>query len=597
MTSFGGRTNFKLSRRLVLGLLAALPAASAFATLPRKLSHAFRHVRPGDRAWPSPHEWMRLSQSVGGRLRPGSRPAIRPPAKLMSNPFYVGDQVGLTQSSGWLGAWRSHPSAWAVRAETPQDVAAAVKFAAQHGLRLVVKGGRHSYFGGSNAPDSLLLWTRAMDQIELHDHFVAKGCDAAPTSAVSVGAGCIWLHVYQAVCVAAGRYVQGGGCTTVGVAGLVQGGGFGSFSKAFGLASASLLEAEVVTADGKVRVVNACREPDLFWALKGGGGGTFGIVTRLTLRTHELPQTFGAVRLAVQAENDAAFEQLLSTFLGFYRDALMNPNWGEQARATTDRRLVIEMVFQGLGASDAKSIWAPFLERIAANREDWKVINSFAALEAPARSFWDAGYLSAHIPQAIAQGERAGGRPDDYWWAGDGEQVGAFWSGYCSTWLSKTLLAHAAVDRLAATWCKAAGHWPVSLHFNKGLAGASPEVLLESSKTPMNPEVLDAFALAIIAGSEDAAYPGWSEPDYKSAKAASARIHAANDVLRSLAPSAGSYVSESDYFLDEWKRAYWGEHWSRLASVKKHYDPDGLFVVHHGVGSERGTSGGFERIA
>ncbi len=95
--------------------------------------------------------------------------------------------------------------------------------------------------------------------------------------------------------------MQGGGCTTVGVAGLVQSGGFGSFSKAFGRAAASLLEAEVVTADGKVRIVNACSEPDLFWALKGGGGGNFGVVTRLTLRAHQLPELFGAVNLTVKA--------------------------------------------------------------------------------------------------------------------------------------------------------------------------------------------------------------------------------------------------------------------------------------------------------
>jgi FAD/FMN-containing dehydrogenase len=68
----------------------------------------------------------------------------------------------------------------------------------------------------------------------------------------------IWLHVYDAVTTMAGRYVQGGGCTTVGVAGLVQSGGFGSFSKNYGTAAASLLEAEVVTADGAVRIANAC---------------------------------------------------------------------------------------------------------------------------------------------------------------------------------------------------------------------------------------------------------------------------------------------------------------------------------------------------
>ena len=74
---------------------------------------------------------------------------------------------------------------------------------------------------------------------------------------MSVGAGCVWMHVYDAVTTKGGRYVQGGGCGTVGVAGLIQSGGFGSFSKRYGLAAAGLLEAEVVTADGEVRIANA----------------------------------------------------------------------------------------------------------------------------------------------------------------------------------------------------------------------------------------------------------------------------------------------------------------------------------------------------
>ena len=122
-----------------------------------------------------------------------------------------------------------------------------------------------------------------MTATELHDGFVPDGCTTPPVPAASFGAGTIWGAAYHAV-TGAGRYVQGGGCLTVGVAGLVLGGGFGPFSKGFGLAAASLLEAEIVTADGTVRRVNACRDPDLFWALKGGGGGSFGVVTRLTLR-------------------------------------------------------------------------------------------------------------------------------------------------------------------------------------------------------------------------------------------------------------------------------------------------------------------------
>ena len=112
------------------------------------------------------------------------------------------------------------------------------------------------------------------------------------------------MPVYEAVTTQAGRYVQGGGCTTVGVAGLIQSGGFGSFSKAYGLAAAGLLEAEIVTADGAVRIANACTHPDLFWGLKGGGGGSLGVVTKLTLRTRELPDHFGAVFGTIRATSD-----------------------------------------------------------------------------------------------------------------------------------------------------------------------------------------------------------------------------------------------------------------------------------------------------
>jgi FAD/FMN-containing dehydrogenase len=182
------------------------------------------------------------------------------------DPFYLSDQPAGTQVSSWLDAWRPQPSAFAVVAHSAADVAAAVNFARDNKLRLVVKGGGHSYQGTSNAPDSLLVWTRAMNAVTLHvDAFIPLGCEAtqAAMPAVTVEAGAMWIDVYHAVTTTAGRYVQGGGCTTVGVAGLVQSGGFGSMSKGFGTAAAGLLEAEIVTADGAVRTVNACRDPEL----------------------------------------------------------------------------------------------------------------------------------------------------------------------------------------------------------------------------------------------------------------------------------------------------------------------------------------------
>ncbi|HEX5184787.1 MAG TPA: FAD-binding protein [Allosphingosinicella sp.] len=599
MARFHNRPAFAVSRRALLGTAVSLPAAALAASAPAALlaRAPFERVRPGMAGWPSRAQWDALGHAVGGRLISGAPPTLDPtqaPA-LLSNPFFLGDQPGLTQSSGWVDAWRSQPSVWAVRAESAADVAAAVRFAAAHRLRLVVKGGGHSYLGGSNAPDSLLVWTRGMDAIRLHDSFVPSGCDSAPVPAVSVGAGCLWLHVYQAVCVGAGRYVQGGGCTTVGVAGLVQGGGFGNFSKGFGLAAASLIEAEIVTADGQVRVVNARRDPDLFWALKGGGGGTFGIVTRLTLRTHDLPATIGGMHVAVQAKSDEAFRHLLASFLDFARASLVNPHWGEQVHATHDNRLIVDMVFQGLEPGAPRRIWQPFLDRIAARPDDWTIAEPFFALEAPGRHFWDADYLAAHLPPAISRDPRPGARPGDYWWSGDGEQAGAFWSAYTSVWLPASLLSEAGRDRLADAWFAASRHWQVTFHFNKGLAGATPEVLAASRDTAMNPEVLDAFALAIIAGDGPSAFAGLPGPDLTGARQAAERIRAADRALRAAAPGAGCYMSECDYFLADWQRASWGRHWPRLDRVKRRYDPDGLFFVRHGVGSEGWSADGFRR--
>src|SRR5271169_4277441 len=122
-----------------------------------------------------------------------------------------------------------------------------------------------------------------------------------------------------------GRQVRSGrGCTTVCLAGLIQSGGFGSFSKHYGTAAGSLLEAEVVTADGQIRIANSCTNPDLLWALKGGGGGTFGVISKITLKLHDLPEFFGATNITITASSDDAYRGLIREIVAFYRDHLFN---------------------------------------------------------------------------------------------------------------------------------------------------------------------------------------------------------------------------------------------------------------------------------
>ena len=594
-----------MDRRQLLTSAGALAAAPGLALA----AHApFRRVRPGEAGWPTDAAWTGLSAKVGGRLEKVRAPfadcmadpkgeACAALFKNLRNPYFIGDSVALTQTLGYTDAWTSQPSAYAVKAESATDVAAAVNFARTHKLRLVVKGGGHSYLGTSNAPDSLLVWTRAMHEIALHDAFVAKGCEGQvpPQHAVTVGSGAIWKQVYDAVTTRGGRYVQGGGCYTVGVAGLVQSGGFGSFSKNFGTAASSLLEAEVVTADGQVRLANPCTNPDLFWAIKGGGGGTFGVVTRLTLRTHELPENFGTVQTRIEAKTPQAYRRLVTRTIEFCRSALMTPHWGEQIRFS-GAAVSLYLLFQGLDQKAAQTIWRPYFDWVTAEGSDYVMKAKPFIIAFPARKFWDASFMAPL--NAVIQDDRPDAPADNTFWRDDAGQVGQVLHGYHSVWLPKSLLQPDQQGRLVDALLSAASTWGVSLHFNKGLAGAPDAALAASRDTATNPAVLDAFALAITAGEEPPAYPGVAghEPHDADGRADAKTMRAAMAALKALAPAPASYVSESDYLDPNWRTAYWGTNAARLDRVKARYDPDGLFFVHHGIGSERWSPDGFTRV-
>jgi len=590
-----------MKRRTILEASLALPFVS-----PAKAAEPWRRVRPSDAAWPSADEWARLGEAVNGHLVKLAAPFASCTDKgcedllaQMKNPFFVGDQPALTQTSGWLDAWASQPSAYAVAAESAAEVAAAVRFAQEKRLRLVVRGGGHSYLGTSDAPDSLLIWTRHMNKVELHEGFVPQGCKSAPQAAVSVQAGAMWSDAYDAVTTKAGRYVQGGGCTTVGVAGLVQSGGFGSFSKRYGTAAAGLLEAEVVTADGEIRIANACQHPELFWALKGGGGGSLGVVTRLTLRTHELPENFGAVFGAIQASTDEDYRALIAQMIKFYAEALFNPHWGEQIKLEGEKVLGLSLVFQGLNKVEAESVWAPFVEWLKA-RPQYKILSPIQALALPARQFWNAEFMQKYLPPGVMVSDPRPGAPKHHAaWGGDLEQVGWFIHAYHSAWMPSSLLEPKRQQELVDALIECKRQWDVALHFNKGLAGAPAEAIEAARDTATHPQVLDAFALAICAGGGAPAYPGMpgQAPDMARAYRRAAAVKQGFEALMKAAPDAGAYVSESDYFLRDWQRAYWGNNYPRLLAAKKKYDPEGLFFVHHGVGSEGWSADGFTRKA
>lgn len=597
-------------RELLKGLAAAsvLPLwAPAATAAPAGSAGLLRRVRPGDPGWPQQADWAALNARVHGRLlqpQPlfgacerddGTAAACREVLNDIRNPFYIGEQPAGTEVSGWFEAWRPAVSRYAVKARTRADVAAAVQFARAHRLRLVVKGGGHSYQGTSNAPDSLLIWTRAMNRIVLHEAFTPQGGPAhlSAVPAVTAEAGAMWIDLYHAVTTEGGRFVQGGGCTSVGCAGLVQSGGFGSFSKRFGTAAAALLQAEIVTADGRVRTVNPFQDPELFWALKGGGGGSWGVVTQVTLRTFDLPPLFGAVWGTIRAHSDRDFHTLIARFVDLYAERLMNPNWGEHVTLGSDNTLKLSMVCQGLDEPQVKAAWQAFFASVRGAPRSFTVVEALGTGVLPAQDWWNDA-----INPGMVRDPRPGEPAYRAWWRGDAAQAGAYLYGFDSLWLPAALLARPHRPRLAQTLFEATRHHALQLHFNKGLAGAPREALAAAEETATNPQVLSAFALAIIAGGARSAYP--DEPgaiiDKGAARADAQAIARATAQLRSIAPGAGSYVSESNYFNRHWQSAYWGRNYPRLRAVKAQYDPDGLFFGHNGVGSEDWSADGFVRL-
>jgi FAD/FMN-containing dehydrogenase len=554
---------------------------------------------PTQPCWPSLEAWQQLRASLTGKLEAPQHPlqscGIDPASPTcavaidnLKNPFYIQDQPGGTQSLGLLGAWTAAPSAYSVAAESAKDVAAAVIFAKKHKLPLTIKGTGHDYLGRSSSPNSLLIWTHKMRRIAMHDAFVPGGCRAAERGipAVTVGAGTRWLETYAEVSVKNHRYVQGGGCTSVGAAGgFIQGGGFGSWSKKYGIAAAGMLEAEVVTADGEVLVANACQNQDLFWALRGGGGGTFGIVTEVTLMTHPLPTYFGFVLGNVTAKTDQAFLELIEHFVTFYGQHLNNESWGEQVVVKGNNSLRLSMSFQGMSAEEAERVWQPF--RVWVERRPDRFTLEADVVAVPGDKMWDHAFIERNFGRFIEKDKRPEQSDNLFWWAANQSEIARYWYSYQSRWIPFDSFRGAASKKFAAVLFEASRHWPLELHFNKGQSGASREAIRRGRETSMNPAVYDAAAL-VIAAAAGRGYPGvrGHEPDAVEGEAERARVTAAMKLVRDATPGAGSYVNETDYFEPNWQREFWGTNYERLLEVKRKYDPEGLFRCHHCVGSE-----------
>ena len=491
-------------------------------------------------------------------------------------------------------AWNSTASEYAVAAQGETDIVAAINFARDNNVRLVVKGTGHDYYGRSCGPrESLLIWTHNMRNITVHDRFVPtgapKGTKAVP--AVTTTAGNRWLEAYTAAS-AEGLYIQGGGCTSVGACGgFALGGGFGSFSKRYGSGAAGVLELSIALADGSVITVNEYMHPDLFWALRGGGGGTFGVVTHMTLLAHPEPSTSGWISGPIKAKSDAAYRELIQRYLEFCGDALSTPVWGEGVILNPDYAMAstfntglnvmqVGTTYLDTSTDAAKQVWEPFLAPLRNRPEDFDVDVTFATIPFPQR--WKP------TPQEAIFDDRPKAPKGYFWWNGNASEVAAYWGAYDGLGIPYSLTRGDNVRGLAQGLFDASRTALVLWQTNKALYGEHPEARERDETTSINPAVFDNVAFVTIGAWKQGKYPGvrGHEPVPAESQAQFDGVMSASAAVRAAAPGGGSYSNEGNYFEKDWQQEFWGANYPRLLKVKKKYDPTNLFRVHKGVGSE-----------
>ena len=403
-----------------------------------------------------------------------------------------------------------------------RDVADGIAWARRNGVPLRARSGGHSYEAYSLVDDGLVIDTSPLDHVRVH-----RGSGVA-----TVGAGAALLDVYQGLWDQARVAIPGGSCATVGIAGLTLGGGFGLLSRELGLTCDALLEAEMVTADGAIVRASEHEHGELFWALRGGGGGNFGIVTELVFRVHAL----GDVSLCNLRHEFAQLPAALRAWQA----------WAP----TVDRRLVSVLMLpqapQRLGALCQLNGPPDELARLV-------------------RPLVDAGWTLSSPPRALAfiDAVRMLGEPLGLL-AGAGVPVGIDSSGGFKFKNSSSYgfapLPDEAIARLVALLQAAPGpNGFVQLdNYGGAIADVGPR----------------ATAFAHRRARFSLQYQAYWNDDADAAKNI-AWIRALRAAL--LPFTVGAYVNYTDGDIVDWQRAYYDDNFAELRRIKRIWDPGNVF--------------------
>ncbi|KAL2864102.1 FAD-binding oxidoreductase [Aspergillus lucknowensis] len=546
---------------------------------PRSPSHC--KVFPGDRAWPSKADWGLLNRATGGALVKGVPRAsscyngplydasdceyltsrwtdsyfhLDDPIEMLS-PVYQGLTCQPTTQPNETCTMGGYPD-YVINATNVAQIQLGINFARNTGVRLVVKNTGHDFSGKSGGAGALSIWTHNLKGVKYIENYDAPGTDWTG-AAFKLGSGVQAYEIYQ-VAQDHGLMVVGGEGQTVGVmGGYVLGGGHSPLSSIHGMAADQVLSMEVVTPDGRFVTASFVENEELFWALRGGGGSTFGVVTSVTIKAHPtIPVTTSTFSFSTGGNITydsfwAGFRAYLDYFIphsdaGIYSYFFILPSNGQFTF------LMQPVVFPNKTLEEANALLAPWFEQL----------NDLGITFTPETKYFDNFY---------------------------------------DAWLESFPLE--AVEKThVATGSRL---FPRENFQDKALLDQTFDAIKESSDAGL---ILIAFNMAPTlergGNPDNAVNPAWRKAVMHALSSVNWAEDATTDEImaarheftykhmqrwRDVSPGAGAYLGESDRMEPDFQQAFYGSNYPRLLALKKRIDPRNVFYAATAVGSEHWT--------
>jgi hypothetical protein len=537
-------------------------------------------VYPGDKAWPKPAEWKQLNKTLGGALVKGVPQA----SVCYFNGTSKHDEAGCTGlTANWTNSYAhlddpiemfspvyqgltcQPPSlyesgkctqggypVYTVNASTTAHMQIAVNFARNTGVRFVIKNTGHDFSGKSGGAGSLSVWTHNLKDIA----YIPSYNDATAEydgPAFKAGAGVQVYEIYAAAREHGLVTIGGEGRTVGAMGGYVQGGGHSPLSSLYGMAADQVLNYEVVTADGRFVTANAKENSDLFWALRGGGGSTFGIVTSATIKAH--PDMKVTTTTFSFSTTDFSLDSFWAGFRAYLNYFYTNVAAGTYAyffilHTGDDLTFLMQPFFApNMSKSQTEELLRPWMNDLAAlginlTPEYTEHPTFYAA--------WNSSFpLEGIMKPNVATASRLWPR---------------------TNWDNTTLL-NATFSAIKAS--TDAGSNTIAFNIAPTWANGRKQ------DTAVNPAWRETLC-HMISGAE------W--PMYSSAEDQLAYRHNFTHVhmqrWRDISPGAGAYLSESDRLEPNFQWAFYGSYYPKLLRLKRKFDSKNVFWAATAVGSE-----------